>query len=139
MQIGTLLHESSVVPIFYLRVVCRVPAIKQRAYKAVYSLHKAIMMKSMLRSSYVSIILWFLIKKNIILWNSFFLIVELRRKISDTHQTEISLKKVAAPKGLELEREILEAEYAVITDKVTRLQDKVSVFPYSVAKFVMVS
>ncbi|XP_062027024.1 golgin candidate 2 [Rosa rugosa] len=49
---------------------------------------------------------------------------ELRRKISDTHQIEISLKKVAAPKGLELEREILEAEYAIITDKVTRLQDK---------------
>lgn len=63
MQIGTLLHESSVVQIFYLRVVCRVPAIKQRAYKAVYNLHKAIMMKSMLCSSYVSIILWFLIKK----------------------------------------------------------------------------
>ncbi|KAM5570432.1 golgin candidate 2 [Rosa sericea] len=49
---------------------------------------------------------------------------ELRRKISDTHQIEISLKKVAAPKGLELEREILETEYAIITDKVTRLQDK---------------
>lgn len=59
----------------------------------------------------------------------FFLIVELRRRISDTHQTEVSLKKVAAPKGLELEQEILEAEYAVITDKVTRLQDKVSVLP----------
>ncbi|PRQ15913.1 putative Golgin subfamily A member 5 protein [Rosa chinensis] len=49
---------------------------------------------------------------------------ELRRKISDTHQIEISLKKVAAPKGLELEQEILEAEYAIITDKVTRLQEK---------------
>ncbi|KAL6178225.1 hypothetical protein ACLB2K_049744 [Fragaria x ananassa] len=49
---------------------------------------------------------------------------ELRRKISDTHQTEISLKKVGAPKGLELEREILEAEYAIVNDKVTRLQDK---------------
>ncbi|ONI09326.1 hypothetical protein PRUPE_5G232100 [Prunus persica] len=49
---------------------------------------------------------------------------ELRRKISDAHQAKISLKKVAAPKGVELEREILEAEYAFVTDKVGRLQDK---------------
>ncbi|XP_009356049.2 golgin candidate 2 [Pyrus x bretschneideri] len=49
---------------------------------------------------------------------------ELRRKISDTHQTKLSLKKVAASKGIELEREILEAEYAFVTDKIVRLQDK---------------
>ncbi|KAM1737771.1 hypothetical protein ACFX12_015949 [Malus domestica] len=49
---------------------------------------------------------------------------ELRRKISDTHQTKLSLKKMAASKGIELEREILEAEYAFVTDKVVRLQDK---------------
>ncbi|KAM1679568.1 hypothetical protein ACFXTN_036107 [Malus domestica] len=49
---------------------------------------------------------------------------ELRRKISDTHQTKLSLKKVATSKGIELEREILEAEYAFVTDKIVRLQDK---------------
>ncbi|KAI5330530.1 PREDICTED: golgin [Prunus dulcis] len=49
---------------------------------------------------------------------------ELRRKISDAHQAKISLKKVAAPKGVELERDILVAEYAFVTDKVGRLQDK---------------
>ncbi|KAM1938316.1 hypothetical protein FF1_015931 [Malus domestica] len=54
----------------------------------------------------------------------FFFLVELRRKISDTHQTKLSLKKMAASKGIELEREILEAEYAFVTDKVVRLQDK---------------
>lgn len=64
----------------------------------------------------------------------FFLPVELRRKISDAHQAKISLKKVAAPKGVELEREILEAEYAFVTDKVGRLQDKVRVFHYIIAK-----
>ncbi|XP_050378630.1 golgin candidate 2 [Argentina anserina] len=49
---------------------------------------------------------------------------ELKRKIADIHWIETPLKKVGAPKGLELEREILEAEYAIINDKVTKLQDK---------------
>lgn len=63
-----------------------------------------------------------------------FLLVELRRKISDTHQTKLSLKKVAASKGIELEREILEAEYAFVTDKIVRLQDKVRGFHYNIQK-----
>ncbi|XP_071901758.1 golgin candidate 2-like [Coffea arabica] len=46
---------------------------------------------------------------------------ELRRKISNTHQ---SSKNVAASKGVELEREILEAENSFLTDKVGRLQEK---------------
>ncbi|KAH7549396.1 hypothetical protein JRO89_XS13G0025000 [Xanthoceras sorbifolium] len=49
---------------------------------------------------------------------------ELRRRISNTHQTGTYLNQVAASKGTEFEREILEAEYAFITDKIVQLQDK---------------
>ncbi|PON49798.1 Golgin candidate [Trema orientale] len=49
---------------------------------------------------------------------------ELRRKISNTHQTGTSLKKLAASKGVELEREILEEEYSFVTDKIGKVQDK---------------
>lgn len=34
--------------------------------------------------------------------------------------------QLAAAKGVPFEREILEAEYAFVTDKIGRLQDKVS-------------
>lgn len=46
---------------------------------------------------------------------------ELRRKISNTDQNS---KNLAASKGVELEREILEAEFSFLTDKVGRLQGK---------------
>uniref|UniRef100_A0A5B7B8J6 Putative golgin candidate 2 n=1 Tax=Davidia involucrata TaxID=16924 RepID=A0A5B7B8J6_DAVIN len=46
---------------------------------------------------------------------------DLRRKISNTHQTG---NKLVTSKGVEFEREILEAEYSFITDKVGRLQEK---------------
>ncbi|KAL5815489.1 hypothetical protein ACOSQ4_026130 [Xanthoceras sorbifolium] len=49
---------------------------------------------------------------------------ELRRRISNTHQTGTYLNQVAASKGTEFEREILEAEYSFITDKIVQLQDK---------------
>ena len=39
---------------------------------------------------------------------------------------------MAASKGIELEQEILEAEYAFVTDKVVRLQDKVREFHYNI-------
>ncbi|KAA8542814.1 hypothetical protein F0562_023966 [Nyssa sinensis] len=46
---------------------------------------------------------------------------DLRRKISKSHQTD---NKLIALKGVEFEREILEAEYSFITDKLVRLQEK---------------
>ncbi|XP_059454383.1 golgin candidate 2 [Corylus avellana] len=49
---------------------------------------------------------------------------ELRRRISDSHQTGTSLKQLAASKGIEFERETLGAEYSFIADKVAQLQDK---------------
>ncbi|KAL5544993.1 hypothetical protein UlMin_008777 [Ulmus minor] len=49
---------------------------------------------------------------------------EFRRRISNAQQTGTSLKKLANTKGVELEREILEAEYSFVTDKIGRLQDK---------------
>ncbi|KAM4114476.1 hypothetical protein ACJW30_04G070700 [Castanea mollissima] len=49
---------------------------------------------------------------------------EIKRRISNSHQTGTSLKQLAASKGMEFEREILEAEYAFIADKVIQLQDK---------------
>ncbi|KAK3027888.1 hypothetical protein RJ639_040829 [Escallonia herrerae] len=48
--------------------------------------------------------------------------LELRRKISDSHQTG---NKFVAAKGIELEHEILEAECSFITDKVGQFQEKV--------------
>ncbi|KAJ0105170.1 hypothetical protein Patl1_19667 [Pistacia atlantica] len=51
---------------------------------------------------------------------------ELGRSISHTHQTGTYLSQLAASKGVEFEREILEAEYSFITDKIVQLQDKVS-------------
>ncbi|KAK9996598.1 hypothetical protein SO802_021284 [Lithocarpus litseifolius] len=49
---------------------------------------------------------------------------EIKRRISNSHQTGTSLKQLAASKGLGFEREILEAEYSLIADKVIQLQDK---------------
>ncbi|KAM4106561.1 hypothetical protein ACB094_04G073500 [Castanea mollissima] len=49
---------------------------------------------------------------------------EIKRRISNSHQTGTSLKQLAASKGMEFEREILEAEYSFIADKVIQLQDK---------------
>ncbi|XP_031269057.1 golgin candidate 2-like [Pistacia vera] len=49
---------------------------------------------------------------------------ELSRSISHTHQTGTYLSQSAASKGVEFEREILEAEYSFITDKIVQLQDK---------------
>ncbi|KAK4844232.1 hypothetical protein QYF36_017910 [Acer negundo] len=49
---------------------------------------------------------------------------ELRRRISNTHQSGTYLNQVAASKGAEFEREILEAEYSFITDKIVQLNDK---------------
>ncbi|KAB1212307.1 Golgin candidate 2 [Morella rubra] len=49
---------------------------------------------------------------------------ELRRRISHSDQTGTSLKQLAASRGIEIEREILEAEYNSIADKVAQLQDK---------------
>lgn len=123
-------------PIVFLRVDSRVQAIVDSEYidffigliygiwcKAVNNLHKFWTFQCCVTGILVYHFL-----------ELFFLPVELRRKISDAHQAKISLKKVAAPKGVELEREILEAEYAFVTDKVGRLQDKVRVFHYIIAK-----
>lgn len=49
---------------------------------------------------------------------------ELRRRISNIHQSGTSMKKLTALKGVELEREILEAEYSLVTDKIEKLQEK---------------
>ncbi|KAH9801628.1 Golgin candidate 2 [Citrus sinensis] len=57
---------------------------------------------------------------------------ELSQRNSNTHQTGIYLKRVsyicqsplAASKGVEFEREILEAEYTFIADKIIQLEDK---------------
>ncbi|XVE63977.1 hypothetical protein DITRI_Ditri07aG0064100 [Diplodiscus trichospermus] len=49
---------------------------------------------------------------------------ELKRRISGTHQSETYLNQLAASKGIEFGREILEAEYSLVTDKIVRLQDK---------------
>ncbi|KAJ0047929.1 hypothetical protein Pint_17028 [Pistacia integerrima] len=53
-----------------------------------------------------------------------FFVAELSRSISNTHQTGTYLSQLAASKGVEFEREILEAEYSFITDKIVQLQDK---------------
>ncbi|OWM62635.1 golgin candidate 2 [Punica granatum] len=49
---------------------------------------------------------------------------EMKRRISSTHHTGTSLKQLAAAKGVEVERELLEAEYAFISDKLRNLQEK---------------
>ncbi|OMP01225.1 golgin candidate 2-like protein [Corchorus capsularis] len=49
---------------------------------------------------------------------------ELRRRITNNNQSGTYLNQLAASKGIEFEREILEAEYSLITDKIARLQDK---------------
>ncbi|KDP41144.1 hypothetical protein JCGZ_03635 [Jatropha curcas] len=49
---------------------------------------------------------------------------ELKRKILKAHQTGTYLNQAAASKGVEFEREILEAEYSFLTDKIGRLEDK---------------
>ncbi|RVX18168.1 hypothetical protein CK203_004281 [Vitis vinifera] len=54
-----------------------------------------------------------------------FVLVEQRRRISNAHQMGTSLSHLVAAKGVEFEKEILEAEYSFITDKIGRLQDKV--------------
>ncbi|CAI9113659.1 OLC1v1014302C1 [Oldenlandia corymbosa var. corymbosa] len=46
---------------------------------------------------------------------------ETRRKMSSAHESSNNLP---APKGVEFERDILEAEYSFITDKVRRMQEK---------------
>ncbi|XP_012572069.1 golgin candidate 2 isoform X2 [Cicer arietinum] len=48
---------------------------------------------------------------------------ELRRSIRNPHQTEASRNQLAS-KGVEFEREILEAEHSFINDKVAQLQEK---------------
>ncbi|WRX19021.1 Golgin subfamily A member 5 - like 1 [Theobroma cacao] len=50
---------------------------------------------------------------------------ELKRRISNSHESGTYLNQLVASKGIELEREILEAEYSLVTDKIGQLQDKV--------------
>lgn len=54
---------------------------------------------------------------------------EVRRKISSTHQ---SSNKLAASKGVEFEREILEADYSFLADKVGKLQEKAKTLEMSI-------
>lgn len=49
---------------------------------------------------------------------------ELRRRTSNTHHAGVLPNHLAAQKGIEFEREILEAEYSLVTDKIARLQEK---------------
>ncbi|XP_050215485.1 golgin candidate 2 [Mercurialis annua] len=49
---------------------------------------------------------------------------ELRRKIFKTGQSGTYQNQATAPKGVEFEREILEAEYSFLTDKIALLEDK---------------
>ncbi|WCJ42063.1 golgin candidate 2 [Euphorbia peplus] len=49
---------------------------------------------------------------------------ELRRKIFKTHHAGTYIKQAVAGKGADFEREILEAEYSFITDKIGKLEDK---------------
>ncbi|KAF2309098.1 hypothetical protein GH714_000466 [Hevea brasiliensis] len=44
--------------------------------------------------------------------------------VSKTHQTGTYLNQAAASKGIEFERDILEAEYSFLTDKIGKLEDK---------------
>ncbi|KAK6127638.1 hypothetical protein DH2020_038617 [Rehmannia glutinosa] len=54
---------------------------------------------------------------------------ELRRKISSTHQDD---GKLRAPKGVEFELEMLEAEYSFVNDKVGRMQDQAKTLETSI-------
>ncbi|KAL6552494.1 hypothetical protein OROHE_007858 [Orobanche hederae] len=54
---------------------------------------------------------------------------ELRRKISSTHQKD---GKMRAPKGVDFELEMLEAEYSFINDKVGRMQDQARILETSI-------
>lgn len=49
---------------------------------------------------------------------------ELKRGISGTHQKRRSLTNLMPSKGIELEKEMLDAEYSFVTDKIERLQEK---------------
>ncbi|CAK9139833.1 unnamed protein product [Ilex paraguariensis] len=51
---------------------------------------------------------------------------ELRRRISSTHQTASNL---VVSKGVKIERDVLEAEYSFVADKLGRLQEKVTYLP----------
>ncbi|GFP86237.1 golgin candidate 2 [Phtheirospermum japonicum] len=54
---------------------------------------------------------------------------ELRRKISSTHHDDAKLR---APKGVEFELEMLEAEYSFVNDKVRRMQDQAKTLETSI-------
>ncbi|XP_043696177.1 golgin candidate 2-like [Telopea speciosissima] len=49
---------------------------------------------------------------------------ELRRRMSKVHQSGLTSNQLEASKGIEFEREILEAEYSFMCDKIGQLQDK---------------
>ncbi|XP_043702856.1 golgin candidate 2-like isoform X1 [Telopea speciosissima] len=49
---------------------------------------------------------------------------DLKRRFFKVHQSEISSNQSEASKGVEFEREILEAEYTFVCDKVGQLQEK---------------
>ncbi|KAJ8443277.1 hypothetical protein Cgig2_010172 [Carnegiea gigantea] len=49
---------------------------------------------------------------------------ELKRGISSTNQRGTSLINLVSSKGIELEKEMLEAEYSFVVDKIARLQEK---------------
>lgn len=49
---------------------------------------------------------------------------ELRRRISNSHQTGPSGKQLASTKALEVERELLEAECSFLADKIEKLEEK---------------
>ncbi|KAL3639398.1 hypothetical protein CASFOL_017305 [Castilleja foliolosa] len=54
---------------------------------------------------------------------------ELRRKISSTHHND---DKLQAPKGVEFELEMLEAEYSFMDDKLRRMQDQAKTLETSI-------
>ncbi|XP_042488183.1 golgin candidate 2 [Macadamia integrifolia] len=49
---------------------------------------------------------------------------DLRRKMSKVHQSGLSSNQLEASKGVEFEREILEAEYSFMCDRIGQLQEK---------------
>lgn len=49
---------------------------------------------------------------------------ELKRAISSTNQRRTSLINLVPSKGIELEKEMLEAEYSFVVDKIARVQEK---------------
>lgn len=50
---------------------------------------------------------------------------EMKRRISCSNHTTTPLKQLAAARGREVERELLEVEYSFIYDKLGKLQEKV--------------